>query len=159
MPEAAETAPESEGQGQTGQRTDPYAAYNFRLDIQGVEEARFTECSGIGMRVEALRYREGGRSASEHRLPGRPRYADVTLRYGLTSSRSLWDWFMSAVEGKVQRKNVSIVLLKRDGTTEATRWNLGRAWPSEWRGAPLDAMGHEVAVESLTLVYESLERV
>lgn len=157
MPEAAETAPESEGQA--GTYTDPYAAYNFRLDIQGVDEARFTECSGIGVRVRALRYREGGRNASIHRLPGRVEYSDVTLRYGLTSSRALWDWFMKAAEGKVQRKNVSIVLLQRDGMTETIRWNLERAWPSEWTGAPLDAMGHEVAIESLTLVYESLERI
>lgn len=156
MPEAAETAPDS--QGKAGSYTDPYAAYNFRLEIQGVEEARFTECTGIGVRVESVRYREGGTNASVHRLPGPVEFQEVTLRYGLTSSTALWDWFMTAVDGKVQRKNVSIVLLKRDGATEAMRWNLERAWPTEWRGAPLDAMGHEVAIESVTLVYEGLER-
>ena len=36
------------------------------------------------------------------------------------------------------------------------RWDLINAWPSEWRGAPLDALGREVAIESLTLVFETL---
>ena len=82
----------------------------------------------------------------------------LTLRYGLTPSKDLWLWFMSAVKGKVERRNVSIVLLDADGVTEALRWNLINAWVREWRGALLDALGHEAAIESVTLVFESLER-
>jgi phage tail-like protein len=143
---------------QTGTWVDPYRAYNFKLEIQGVTEGHFTECGGIGIRVDAVRYREGGLSQVVHRLPGQVDYADITLRYGLTSSTELWDWFMTAVQGKVERRNVSIVMLGSDGVTEALRWNLIDAWPSEWRGAPLDALGREVAIESLTLVFETLQR-
>jgi phage tail-like protein len=85
-------------------------------------------------------------------------YADVTLRYGLTSSRELWEWMLTAVNGSVERKNVSILMLDSDGVAEVMRWNLLDAWPSEWRGAVLDALAHEVAIESLTLVFESLQR-
>ena len=46
-----------------------------------------------------------------------------------------------------------------DGTTEVMRWDLINAWPSAWRGAALDALSHEVAIESLTIVFESLNRV
>jgi phage tail-like protein len=80
------------------------------------------------------------------------------LRYGLSSSRELWEWFMTGVKGKVVRKNLSIVLMDSDGVTEVTRWNLVNAWPSEWRGAELQSIAHEAAIESLTLVFESLER-
>ncbi len=41
---------------------------------------------------------------------------------------------------------------------EALRWNLIDAWPSEWQGASLDASGRELAIESMTLVFEGLER-
>ena len=143
---------------QTGTWMDPYRAYNFKLDIQGVTEGHFTECTGIRIEVQALRYREGGTSQVVHRLPGPVEYGDVTLRYGLTASTELWTWFMTAVQGKVERRNVSILMLGADGVTEVLRWNLVNAWPSEWRGAPLDAMGREVAIESLTLVFETLER-
>jgi phage tail-like protein len=138
--------------------TDPYRAYNFKLVIQGVTEGHFTECSGLGVRVQAIKYREGGINQVVHAIPGFVEYADVTLKYGLTNSAELWNWFMTVVKGKVTRKNVSILLLDSDGATEVMRWDLINAWPSEWRGVPLDAMHREVALETLTLVFETLER-
>jgi len=138
---------------------DPYGAYNFKLVIQGVTEGHFTRCTGLGVKVEAIKYREGGTAQVVHRLPGRVEYADVTLFYGLTASKDLWLWLESAMKGTVQRRNVSIVVLANDGTTEAVRFNLLNAWPSSWAGAPLDALSNEAAIEQLTLVYETLERV
>jgi phage tail-like protein len=158
MPEAAEKAPETQAASQPGTFVDPYAAYNFKLDIQGAEGARFTECTGISIRVRDIKYREGGINPVVHRLVGPVDYGDITLKYGLTATMELWDWFMTAVAGKVERKNVSIILIDRDGITEVMRWNLINAWPSRWNGAPLDAIGQEVAIESLTLVFEKLER-
>ena len=137
---------------------DPYRAYNFKLIILGVTQGHFTACTGMNIKVDAIEYREGGTAQVVHRLPGPVRYGDVTLRYGLTSSRELWDWFQTAVKGKVERKNVSIVMLDADGVSEVTRWDLVNAWPSEWKGAPLDAMGRETAIESITLVFETLDR-
>jgi len=140
------------------EHTDPYRAYNFKLLIEGVTEGHFTEVSGLGIKVDAIQYREAGNSQVVRRIPGQVEYADVTLRYGLTTSRDLWDWFMTAVKGKVERKNASILMLDSDGVAEIMRWDLINAWPSEWRGAPLDAMSHEVAIESLTLVFETMQR-
>jgi phage tail-like protein len=137
---------------------DPYRAYNFKIEIQGVAEGHFTECSGIGVSVHAIRYREGGTGQVVRRLPGPIDYSDVTLRYGLTSSPDLWNWFQSGVKGKVERRNVSIVLVDNDGVTEVTRWNLVNAWVSAWRGALLDALSREAAIESVTLVFDSLEK-
>ncbi len=51
---------------QTGTRVDPYRAYNFKLEIQGVTEGHFTECSGLGVKVQAIAYREGGTSQVVH---------------------------------------------------------------------------------------------
>lgn len=141
-----------------GTRRDPYRGYNFKLEIQGVTEAHFTECSGLGAKVHAIQYREAGAGQVVRQLPGPVEYGGVTLRYGLTASAELWEWFMSAVQGKVERKNVSIVMLDDDGVTPVLQWNLFDAWPAEWRGAPLDAMGREAAIESLTMVFERLER-
>jgi phage tail-like protein len=158
MPEATSTAPAgAASSAQPGSRVDPYRAYNFKLEIQGLTQAHFAECSGMSVKVATIKYREGGDKVV-HALPGPVEYGDITLRYGLTASRELWDWFMTAVDGKVERKNVSILLLDSDGITETLRWNLVNAWPSYWQGTRLDAMGHEAAIEELTIVYESLER-
>ena len=143
---------------QTGTRVDPYRAYNFRLEVNGVNEAHFTECSGLGVKVQAIAYREGGTREVVHRLPGHVEYCDVTLRYGLTNSPDMWEWLMKTVAGQVDRRNVSIVMVDNDGVTEVMRWNLLDAWPSEWRGALLNALAQEAAIESMTLVFEQLTR-
>jgi phage tail-like protein len=137
---------------------NPYRTYNFILDLGADVKCPFYECSGLGVKVKPIRYREGGKNQIVHVIPGRVEYADVTLRYGMLNSKEIWDWLMSAVEGKVTRKNVSIIFLDSDGTTEVVRWNLTNAWPNEWRGAPLDALGNEIAIETLTLVYEGITR-
>ena len=45
----------------------------------------------------------------------------------------LYDWHRDAVEGNVQRKNGSIVVLDRQGEEKA-RWNFFDAWPVEVDG-------------------------
>jgi phage tail-like protein len=137
---------------------DPYRAFNFKIEVQGVTEGHFTEFSGLGAKVTPISYREAGNSQVVHFVPGRVDYSAVTLRYGVTKSKDLFEWFKTGIAGKIQRKNISIVLLDADGTTEAMRWNLINAWATEWRGSLLDAHSQEVAIESLTLVYESMDR-
>jgi|SRR5882757_6139350 len=136
---------------------DPYRAYNFKMNILGVTEAHFTEVSNMEIKVNPIAYREGGGQVV-HYVPGYVEYGTITLRYGLTKSRELWDWFMSGVKGKVERKNVSIILLDADSTTPVMQWNLNQAWPTHWRGSMLNALSQEVAIESLTLVCETIER-
>ncbi len=139
-------------------RVDPYRAYNFKLDLGGVVEGHFTACDGLNIKVDAIKYRPGGAQHVVHRLAGRIDYGDITLRYGLTSSTVLWDWFNKSMFGNPERRNISIVLLDSDGITEVLRWSLLEAWPSEWKGASLDSTGREIAIESLTIVFESMER-
>src|SRR5262249_57349747 len=119
----------------------------------GVRQGHIVECAGLGVRLAAIRYQEGGYNVV-HRIPGPVEYGDVTLRYGLTASRELWNWFTSTLKGTVQRRNVSILILGTDGATEVTRWDLINAWPSEWRGAPPDALGKGGAVEEGTVVHQ-----
>jgi phage tail-like protein len=128
------------------------------LVIQGVTEGHFTQCTGLGVHVEAIEYREGGTSQVVHQLVGPTRFPPVKLSYGLTASKELYLWIDSFMKGIGQRRNVSIIVLAQDGATEAVRFNLLNAWPTSWAGAPLDALSNEVAIEHLTLVYETLER-
>ncbi len=143
---------------QPGNLVDPLRAYNFKLLINNVTEGHFTEVAGLGVQVERIAYREGGNNAQVRAIPGRVTYAAISLRFGLTSSQELWDWLMTAVEGRVSRRNVSIVMLDSTGATEVLRWNLINAWPQEWYGAPLNAMSQELAIETLVLAHEGLHR-
>jgi phage tail-like protein len=137
---------------------DIFRAYSFKLDIQGAPAAYFTEVSGLGVKVQAIDYRAGGDAPWVRRLPGWAKVDEVTLRYGLSRSNSLWDWFNEALEGKVTRRDVSIILLGTDGVEEVSRWNLFRTWLSEWRAAHLDATAATAAIETMTLVADELKR-
>jgi phage tail-like protein len=138
--------------------TDPYRSYNFKLELNGVAVGHFTECNGFGIKIESIPYREAGNHQLVRHIPGPVDYTAVTLKYGLTSSRELWDWLLKVAEGNVERRNVSILLLDSQGDSEVMRWNLVDAWPSEWQGAALNASDKALAIESLTLVYDGLER-
>jgi phage tail-like protein len=160
---AEQNAPQGQqpaAQAQAAVRTNPYRNYNFLLDVGGDIQGHFARVSGLEMSVPAIRYREGGERQIVLALPGRPDPGQVTLEYGLTSSRGLFDWFMRGVnEGAPEPKNVSIAVLANDGATELVRWDLDGAWPTAWRGAALDALGREIAIETLVLVFERIARV
>jgi phage tail-like protein len=143
---------------QPGNWVDPYRAYTFNLLIQNVPAGHFTEVSGLGIRIERISYREGGLNSVVHSVPGQVSYSAVTLRYGLTSTRALWDWLMDVKDGRVRREEVSVAVLDPTGTAEVMRWNLSRAWPCEWLGAPLAASSLELAIETLTLAHEGITR-
>jgi phage tail-like protein len=136
---------------------DPYRSYNFKLLVGNITQGHFTYCGNMEIEIPHIEYREGGQAQIVHQLPGPVRYGEITLRYGLTESRELWDWMMTAVNGKVDRKHITISLLDADGATAVVSWDLESAWPCRWRGAPLDTMAKQVAIEELTIVCEILK--
>jgi phage tail-like protein len=139
-----------------GAPVDPYRAYNFKLLINGITNGHFTEVTCMEINIQRLAYREAGNDRVRA-IPGQVDYEPVTLHFGLTSSRELWDWVDSAARGRVSRRNVSIALMDAAGTAEVLRWNLINAWPTRWRGAHLHTLGQEIAIESIALAYEGLE--
>jgi phage tail-like protein len=143
---------------EAGAHVDPLRSYNFKLEINGIVEGHFTDCTGLGVNVQVITYREGGNAQTTYKLPGPVTYGDVTLKYGLTQSTDVWQWFMAAVDGRLDRRNVSIVLLDNDGVTERMRWNLFNAWLAQWTGTMLSAASQTIAVEQMKLVFETLER-
>lgn len=147
----AETAP-------TGTWVDPYPAYNFKVMVGGEAIAHFTECSGISIDVATAEYREAGQAAVVHQIPTITTYHDITLRYGLTSSTSMWEWFLATAQGRVIRKNVTIFLLDAAGSAPVLQWDLIGAFPKRWNGAVLRATAREVAIEEIVLAYETLGR-
>jgi len=138
-------------------RKDPFRNFRFRLEIKGITQAGFSECSGFGSNIEVIEYREGGEAATVRKLPGKVSYPDITLKWGLTDSRELYDWHLSAVNGEIDRRDGSVVLLDDIGE-EAARWNFFSAWPSKYDGPDFNAKGNDVAIDSLTVSCERVER-
>ena len=144
---------------ETAARIDPFRAFNFEISIGNQVEAQFTRCSSIGVRVQTIAYRSGGTQNLVHKLPGRVEYSNVTLSYGMTQSRVLWEWFKAVADGArpVPRKGVTITLRDQANVTRCRVWNLLDAFPVQWCGSELDAMNGTVAIETLELAFESLD--
>lgn len=142
---------------QPGVVVDPFRAYNFKLVIDGVVQGHFTRVEHLGMKIDRILFRAGGENSTVRAVPGRVEYPPVTLSYGMTRSTELVRWLFEAAEGRVDRRHVSLAMLDDAGAAEVRRWNLIDAWPCEWTGAPLDALGHELAIETLCLAYDRLE--
>jgi phage tail-like protein len=143
---------------QTGARVDPFTAFNFLVELDGISQASFRECSGLDATTEVIEHRQGGDNVTVYKLPGKSTYTDITLKWGLTDSTELWNWRRQVIEGRVVRKNGSIVIYDLQNRTEVVRWNFVNAWPTKWEGPALNALGNEVAVETLVLAHEGITR-
>jgi phage tail-like protein len=138
------------------ERKDPFCGYNFVIQIGGLNEAAFQECSGLDSTTSVIEYREGGDKANHVRkLHGLNSYSPITLRRGMTDSEDFWSWRQTVVDGKPERRNGSIVLLDHK-FTEVKRWNFTNAWPSKWTGPALNSTGNAIAIETLELAHEEL---
>jgi phage tail-like protein len=140
---------------ETGQRVDPYPAYTFYVEIDGITQAAFSDCSGLEIQVEVQEYVEGGLNTYVHRLPGRVKYSDLTLKYGTAGSSDLWDWYYEVCQGTIERKNLSIIVFNPDGT-EACRWSFTGAYPIKWTGPSFQAAQGSVAIDTLVIAHEGL---
>lgn len=141
-----------------GQIVDPYGNYNFLVEIDGITRAAFQECSGFDSTIDVIEHREGNDITTPRKLPGMTKYSNIQLKWGLTDDVMLYNWHREIINGTLERKNGSIVLLGRDGA-EVARWNFMRAWPTKYDGPDLNAEGNDVAVEMIELVHEGIERV
>lgn len=142
---------------QTAQRVDPYANFNFLVEIDGIIRAGFREVSGLDSTVEVHEFREGGDNTTMRKLPMKTKFSNIVLKWGLTDDMQLYNWHADVVQGNIQRKHGSIIVLDRQGN-QKVRWNFYNAWPSKYDSANFNAEANDVAIESLELAHEGLER-
>ncbi len=139
-----------------GDRKDPFHGYNFLVEIDGVTKAGFREASGLDSGQDPVDYRNGDeKQLNVRKLPGLIKYSNISLKRGITDDKDLWEWRKKVMDGKVERKNVSIILLS-DDFQEKLRWNMREAWPSKWTGPSFNATSNDVAIEALEFVHEGL---
>src|SRR5215813_9058647 len=142
---------------ETSKRIDPYSNFRFMVEIGGVSYGMFRECSGFSSEIAVTENSQGGVLVTE-KLPGRVKYSNIVLKWGLTDSRDLYDWHRAAVNGQIQRRNGSIVVLDSTGQ-EKVRWDFTQGWPSKWDGPDFNAASDDIAVETLEIAHEGIVRV
>lgn len=135
---------------------DAYASSRFYVEIDGKKEAVFTEVSGVQVEMETMDYQEGGNNAFIHRLPGRVKSGNITLKRGVVRSNEFFLWFAQVAQGQMQRKNVSVVLYDTEGK-QLDRWEFVDAYPVKWVAPSLTATSSTMAIETLELAHRGLQ--
>ena len=142
-------------------RIDPYLNHRFRVEIDGIAQANFCEVIIPDSTSEVIEYREGTEAVSNTRKQaGSVTYGNLVLRWGLTASMELYNWRKMVEQGKINylRRNLSVILLDEEGNDSA-RWDFTNAWPSKYKAPDLNAKGNDVAIETLEIAFESMQRV
>ena len=146
-----------------GVRVDPYQAFKFVIEIEGILTGGFSECSGLQVETEFHDYREGGVNDFVHRFAGPTKYPPLTFKHGLTQIDGLWRWHQGVVSSvaqgdkKIERRNGTIYLLDKQ-SVPVMWWDFKEAYPVRWTGPELRASSNEVAFESIELAHRGLHR-
>lgn len=140
----------------TADRADPYSAFNFQIEIDGVTVAGFSECSGLTTESDHIEYRTGAEDITVRKLPGLRKYPNIVLKRGYTTATELWEWRKKVINGQTQRCSGSITLLD-ESRKKALEWKFREGWPCKWEGPTLNAKNNEVAIETLEICHEGLE--
>lgn len=141
-----------------GDRNDPYAQFNFLIEIEGVVRGGFTEASGLNAEQDVVEYREGAEDATVRKLAGLKTFPNIMLKRGWTQDFDLWLWRKTALDGATERRSGSVVLLD-EAHQEALRFNFREGWICKWEGPQLNSTTNEVAIESIEICHEGIELV
>jgi phage tail-like protein len=141
-------------------RQDPLRNFRFRLEIDGIQSAGFSEVAIGPTTIEVIEYREGNEPAHVRKLPGLTKFGNVTLKRGVTGSLELANWHREIVAGQIatNRKTVVIVVQDEAGADKA-RYVVSEAWPIKYDAGDLSGKGNDVLIETLELTNEGIERV
>jgi phage tail-like protein len=141
-------------------RKDPLRNFRFRLEIDGIQQAGFSEVAIGETTTDAIDYREGNEPMHVRKLSGLTKYGNITLKWGATDSTELFNWHKQIVDGQIKnnRKNVAIVVVDEAGDDKA-RFVISEAWPMKYDPTDLNAKGNETLIELLELVNEGIQRV
>lgn len=143
----------------------PPVAFSFRVRMSGDSadvDQGFQEVSGLDAEREMTTLQEGGENRFQHKLPGAAKMPNLVLKRGMVlASSPLFMWCKASLEGDlaqpVQPKILTVSLLNQKSDPMIT-WSITQAWPVKWSIGAFDAMKNTLAVETIELAYQRIER-
>lgn len=140
-------------------------SYRFKVEIDGVFSAAFSNVSGISVKLDTAPYRVGtDKSTVPRSVPGLSHFEHVTFSRGVVGDYDMVDWIWSvcsgagnAPTGVNMRRNITITIIRPDGT-DGPRWFLNGALPVSYTTSDLDSMNGEVMLETLEVACGNITR-
>lgn len=144
-------------------RIDPFIAFQFSIKVDGGANPTgfFTEVDGLGSEHDVIEHKVVDENGQEvvHMMPGRLKWNPVTLKRGITTDMSFWEWRRQVVEGDLEgaRANSTISMHDPEGNIVA-EWTLDFTWPSKITGPTMKTDSNEFGLEEITIVHEGMRR-
>ncbi len=131
----------------------------FYVQIGNETQAVFTEASGLQVETTVQDYEEGGNNGFVHKLPGRSKVGNLTLKRGITKGNEFFKWHADLAGSQlgIEKKNLSLFVFNPTGRLIA-HWDFLGAFPVKWIGPQLVADGTALAVETLELAHSGITR-
>ena len=137
----------------------PYKNYRFKVEVDSVMVAGFSEVSGFDATIDVIEYREGDAVVNTPRKqPGLVKYSNITFKRGVIDDVDFYTWIEEAFSGNLTRKTI-VVNLCDDTDAVVASWQIINAWPAKYTGPDLNGLGSEVAVETIELAHEGCSRL
>lgn len=137
-------------------RRDPYSVFNFLVEIDGLLRGGFSKVRGLNRETKFESIREGGVNDFERKLATLTTYPPLVLERGLADPM-LWEWHQKVVEGRVDRRVITITL-RDERRRDVWGWILQGAFPVKWSVGDFDAASGQVAAESIEFVHHGFLR-
>jgi phage tail-like protein len=143
----------------------PYGlAMRFTVQVDGLSLGQWSACKGLEVKFETKRMPSGGDYTTEHLLPGRIKYSEITLERAMHTSDSavLMQWLQGIASDWTNDQGYSaadegctatITLYDVTGSQVYT-WTLRNVYPKSWKGPDLSGNSSNVAIEQLVLEHE-----
>ena len=144
-------------------RIDPIRNFRYRLEIDNITQAGFSEVHISETTIDVAEYREGTDPPHMRKLSGLTKYGNVSLKWGVTiggSALDMFKWHTAVSAGQIKDNRKKVVVVAQDEAgTDAARFVISDAWPVKYNITDLQAKGNEVLIEVLELANEGIERV
>lgn len=135
----------------------PLPKFHYQVEWGGTRIG-FTEISGLEVEIEEIAYREGS-SPEYHdlKMPGRPKYSDITMKRGVfASDNEFFAWMKTQKLNTIERRDLTISLLNEEHEPVMV-WKVKNSWPSKLTSTDLKSDDNSVAIETLVLKHEGVE--
>jgi len=144
-------------------RIDPLRNFRYRLEIDNVAQAGFSEVMIGETTIDPIDYREGTDPPHVRKLSGLTKYGSITLKWGLVvggTALDLFKWHADVSAGQIKDRRKKVVIVVQDEAgVDGARFVITDAWPIKYDPSDLNAKGNEVMIELLELANEGIERV
>ena len=147
---------------------DPLVNFSFRVQIDGLDVARFNAVDGLNYEVEMIEYRSSNNPNLPKFRQGRRKAGHISLKRGVlvgSGSNPLFDWIREVESGTVTPRNMTISVGEygAEGSVEETRggkrtWQLLQCRPTKWGLGAMDGNSSAPLIENLELAVEEVRQ-